>query len=225
MGSSDRCPPQHRDHVAHPGTPRSTAQKKSLIASERDEAARTTWREEAANLDPAQVVFLDETSTHTSLCRRYARAPKGTRAYGYVPRNPGHNVTLLAALTPTGIGPSMTIPGAIDSAAFVAYVRTFLVPSLRPGQVVILDNLSAHKSTVAREAIEAAGCEVRFLPAYSPDFNPIELAFAKIKTRLRAAAARKHEALERATADAIDRITPTDARAFYAHCGFPLRPS
>jgi transposase len=171
-----------------------------------------------------QVVFLDETSTHTSLSRRYARAPRGVRAYGQVPRNHGHNVTLLAALTPEGIGPSMTIPGAIDSAAFAAYVQTFLVPSLRPGQVIILDNLSAHKNATAREAIEAAGCEVRFLPAYSPDFNPIELAFAKIKSRLRAAAARDTETLHRATAAAIDAITSADARAFYAHCGFPVRP-
>jgi transposase len=168
-------------------------------------------------------VFLDETSTHTALCRRYAWAPQGVRAYGHVPRNHGHNVTLLAALTPDGIGPSMTIPGAIDSAAFAAYVQHFLIPSLRPGQVVILDNLSAHKCAVAREAIEAMGCELRFLPAYSPDFNPIELAFAKIKAGLRAAAARDPETLYRATAAAIDGITPADARAFYAHCGFPLR--
>ncbi len=117
----------------------------------------------------------------------------------------------------------MTIAGSIDSAAFAAYVQHLLVPSLRPGQVVVLDNLSAHKSAAARQAIEAAGCELRFLPAYSPDFNPIELAFAKIKSGLRAAAARSHEALEAATADAIDAITPADARAFYAHCGFPLR--
>ena len=169
------------------------------------------------------MVFLDETSTHTSLTRRYARAPRGVRAYGQVPRNHGHNVTLLAALTPAGIGPSMTIAGSIDSAAFVAYVRRFLVPSLHPGQVVILDNLSAHKSAAAREAIEAAGCELRFLPTYSPNFNPIELAFAKIKSRLRAAAARDPSSLEAATAMAIDRITPADAHAFYAHCGFPLR--
>lgn len=181
------------------------------------------WRAETETLDPAQVVFLDETSTHTSLCRRYARAPRGVRAYGQVPRNHGHNVTLLAALTPDGIGPCMTISGAIDGAAFAAYVQTFLVPSLRPGQVVILDNLSAHKSATARDAIAAAGCTLRFLPAYSPDFNPIELAFSKLKASLRAAAARDPDALHRATAAAIDGITPADARAFYAHCGFPLR--
>ena len=225
MGRNDRRAPQHRDHVAHPGTPAADAQKKSLIATERDEAARAAWRAEAETLDPTQVVFLDETSTHTSLSRRYARAPRGVRAYGHVPRNHGHNVTLLAALTPDGIGPSMTIAGSIDSAAFAAYVQHFLIPSLRPGQVVILDNLSAHKSAAAREAIEAAGCKLRFLPAYSPDFNPIELAFAKIKSRLRAAAARETETLHRATADAIDGITRADAHAFYAHCGFALRPN
>lgn len=182
------------------------------------------WRAAAETLDPRQVVFLDETSTHTSLARRYARAPRGRRAYGHVPRNHGHNVTLLAALTPDGIGPSMTITGSIDGATFAAYVQRFLVPILDPGQVVILDNLSAHKTAAAREAIEAVGCELRFLPAYSPDFNPIELAFAKIKSRLRAYAARDPETLHRATAVAIDTITPADARAFYAHCGFPLRP-
>lgn len=168
------------------------------------------------------MLFLDETSTHTSLCRRYARAPRGVRAYGHVPRNHGHNVTLLAALTPNGIGPSMTITGSIESAAFAADVPHFLVPSLRPGQVVILDNLRVHQSTTVRDAMAAAGCELRFLPAYSPDFNPIALAFAKIKSHLRAAAARDTEMLHRATAAAINGITPDDARAFSAHCGFPL---
>ena len=185
--------------------------------------ARTQWRAVTEALDPARVIFLDETSTHTSLTRRYARAPRGARAYGHVPRNHGHNVTLLASLTPAGIGPSMTITGSIDSAAFTAYVQRFLVPSLHPGQVVILDNLSAHKAAAARDAIEAAGCELRFLPAYSPDFNPIELAFAKLKSRLRTSAARNVEALHTATAAAIDTITSADAHAFYAHCGFPLR--
>ena len=158
-----------------------------MTAAERDEAARAAWREEAG-AGPRHLLFLDETSTHTALGRRRARAPRGVRASGQVPRNHGPNVTLLAALTPAGIGPSMTITGAIDSAAFAAYVQRFLVTSLHPGQVVILDNLSAHKSAPARQLIEAAGCELRFLPAYSPDFNPIELAFAKIKASLRAAA-------------------------------------
>ncbi len=132
-------------------------------------------------------------------------------------------MTLLAALTPTGIGPAMTLPGAVDGAAFVAYAEHILAPSLRPGQVVVLDNLSAHKDADARTAIEAVGCRLLFLPAYSPDFNPIELAFAKVKERLRAAAERTPEGLFTATAVAIDAVSAMDAHGFYAHCGFPFR--
>lgn len=208
--------------MPHPPADRPAAQKKSLIATEQDAAARAVWRAAVATLDPAQVVFVDETSTHTSLCRRYARAPRGQRAHGAVPRNHGGNVTLLACLTPTGIGPSVTIPGAVDGPAFLAYVTQVLLPSLRPGQVVILDNLSAHKGVAVREAVAAAGCELCFLPPYSPDFNPIELAFSVVKTALRAAAARDPATLHQATARAIDCITPAIAHAFYAHCGFPL---
>jgi len=198
------------------------AQKKSLIAAERDEAARTAWRDEAAALDPADLIFVDETSTHTAMTRRRARAPWGARAVGRVPRNHGPNVTLLAALTPAGIGPTVAIIGAVDGAAFAAYAERILAPSLRPGQVVVLDNLSAHKSAEARKAVEAVGGRLLFLPAYSPDFNPIELAFAKVKHRLRAAAERTPDALVVATAAAIDAVSAADARGFYAHCGFAL---
>jgi transposase len=198
------------------------AQKKSHIAAERDEAVRAAWRDAAAALAPDALVFVDETSTHTALTRRRARAPRGERAVGRVPRNHGPNVTLLATLTPEGIGPALALPGAVDSAAFAAYAERVLAPSLRPGQVVILDNLSAHKSEDARKAIEAAGGRLLFLPPYSPDFNPIELAFAKRKEHLRAAAARTPEDLFTATAIAIDAVSAADARGFYAHCGFPL---
>ncbi len=198
------------------------AQKKSLSAAERDDAARATWRDDVATLQPADLVFVDETSTHTALTRRRARAPRGTRALGCVPRNHGPNVTLLAALTPDGIGPAVTLPGAVDGAAFAAYAERVLAPSLRPGQIVVLDNLSAHKSERARQAVAAVGARLLFLPAYSPDFNPIELAFAKVKERLRAAAERTPEGLVAATAAAIDAVSTTDARGFYAHCGFQL---
>jgi hypothetical protein len=130
-------------------------------------------------------------------------------------------VTLLATLTPTGIGPAAAIPGAVDGAAFIAYAERVLAPSLRPGQVVILDNVRAHKSEGARTAVEAVGARLLFLPPYSPDFNPIELAFAKVKERLRAAE-RSPGGLFAATAAAIDAVSTTDARGFYAHCGFPL---
>ncbi len=198
------------------------AQKKSLIATERDEAVRAAWQSAAAALAAADLVFVDETSTHTALTRRRARAPRGERAVGRVPRNHGPNVTLLAALTPAGIGPALTLTGGVTGAAFAAYAARLLAPTLRPGQVVVLDNLSAHKSAEARRAIEAVGARLLFLPPYSPDFNPIELAFAKIKEHLRAAASRAADQLLTATAAAIDAVSAADAHRFYAHCGFSL---
>jgi transposase len=208
--------------VPHPRAPRLAAQKKSLTARERDEAARAAWRQEAAALDPADLLFLDETSTNTAMTRRRARAPRGQRAPGVVPRNHGPNVTLLAVLGPGGIATALAIPGATTRPVFDAFVAEFLAPALRPGQTVILDNLSVHKSARAQELLEAAGCRLRFLPAYSPDFNPIEPVFAKIKTSLRAAAARTHDDLVAATKAALDAVTPADAAGCYADCGFPL---
>jgi transposase len=222
VGGDHRGAAQPGDDVAGAAARGLAAQKKSLIAAERDEPARTAWRDEATALDPADLIFIDETSTHTAMTRRRARAPRGERAVGRTPRNHGPNVTLLAALTPEGIGPAWAITGAVDGAAFAAYATRVLAPSLRPGQVVVLDNLSAHKCADARTAVEAVGGRLLFLPAYSPDFNPIELAFAKVKQRLRAAAERTPAGLFAATAAAIDAVTAADARAFYAHCGFPL---
>jgi transposase len=139
------------------------------------------------------------------------------------PRNHGPNVTLLAALTPDGIGPSLVVAGAVDRPAFEAFVAEFLVPSLRPGQVVVWDNLGVHKGERARRLIEDAGCDLRFLPPYSPDFSPIEPAFAALKVDLRRAEARTEAALLPAIGDGLDAITPAHARAFFAHCGYPLR--
>lgn len=202
--------------------PRLVAQKKSLRASERDEQARAAWRDAAAALDPADLLFLDETSTHTGMTRLRSRAPRGERAVGPAPRNHGPNVTLLAALGPGGVVTSVSIPGATTRAVFDAFVAEFLVPALRPGQTVVLDNLSAHKSARAQGLIAAAGCHLRFLPPYSPDFNPIEPIFAKIKPALRVAAARGPTALLAATKAALDAVTPADAAGCYADCGFPL---
>lgn len=193
------------------------------MASERDEAKRAAWREAAAALATADLVFVDESSTNRAMTPRRARAPRGERAVGAAPRNPGSNVTLLAALAPTGVAAALVVEGAADGAAFTAYVRGVLVPALRPGQVVVLDNLGAHKGEEARALIEAAGCRLLFLPAYSPDFNPIELAFAKLKQALRRAAARTYDALVAAIGAALATITEADAHAFFAHCGFPLR--
>lgn len=150
---------------------------------------------------------------------RYARAPRGQRVSGAVPRNYGQNTTLIAALSPAGVGAAMTLDGAADRPAFTAYVREFLAPTLRPGQVVVLDNLAVHKGAEARALVEARGCRFLFLPAYSPDRNPIELAFAKLKEALRRAGARTKHALEAAIAAALEALTAQDARGWFAACG------
>lgn len=197
-------------------------EKKSLVATERDDDARAQWRAEMAELDPHQFVFLDESSANVTLTPRCARAPKGERAPGSAPRNYRHNTTLVAALTSAGIQAAMTLDGALDSEAFAVYVQSFLLPSLRPGQIVILDNLSVHKRADVRQQIKAAGCQLLFLPAYSPDFNPIELAFSTLKTALRRAQARTEEALDDAIAAALATITATDARHWFHHDGYHL---
>jgi transposase len=193
-----------------------------VVAAERDEAARAAWRAAAAALDPADLVFVDETGTHTALTRLRARAPRGERAVGSAPRNHGPNVTLLAALTPAGIAAPLVVAGAADGAVVEAWVERALAPTLRRGQTVVLDNLSAHKGDRVRELVEAAGGRLLFLPPYSPDFNPIEPAFAKLKAHLRGRAARAFEPLVAAIGEGLAAISAADARGFYAHCGFPL---
>ena len=193
-----------------------------LPPAERDEAARATWRAEAAALDPAALVFVDETSTHTALTRLRARAPRGERAVGRAPRNHGLNVTLLAVPTPDGAAAPPAVEGATDGAVFAAYVEQVLAPALHPGRVVVLDNLSAHKGDRVCELVEGAGCRLLVLPAYSPDFNPIEPAFAKRTAHLRRRAARAFAPLVAAIGTGLAAITAADARGFYAHCGFAL---
>lgn len=165
---------------------------------------------------------MDECGAHLGLTPRYARAPRGERAYGVAPRNTGRNVSLIAALSPAGAGAAMTIDGAADGPAFEAFVRAALCPTLRPGQIVVMDNLSVHKGAAIRALIEGCGCRLLFLPAYSPDFAPIEQAFSKLKTLLRRAQARTREALEAAIADALAAITAQDAAGWFAACGYPL---
>jgi transposase len=194
-----------------------------VAASERNEAERAAWRAAVATHDPAQFVFVDESGTHPSLTRLYGWAPHDQRASGSVPRTHGHNTTLVAALTPAGLRePWLLIEEAMTSATFEWYLREQLGPPLRPGQVVVLDNLSAHKAASIRQVIEARGCELLFLPPYSPDFTPIEQAFSKLKAILRGLGARTHEALEEAVRLAIDAITSADATAWFAHAGYAL---
>lgn len=175
-----------------------------------------------AAVDPAALVFLDETSTPITLTPLRARAPRGQRAGGRVPRGQRPHISWLATLTPTGIGESLLVRGAVDRLVFEAFVAQVLVPSLRPGQLVVLDNLSVHKSARAKVLIEAAGCQLVFLPTYSPDLNPIEQAFAKTKQALRRVGARSWESVVAAIGQTLLTITPADARAFFADAGFLL---
>ena len=148
----------------------------------------------AGNVDPRELVFVDEMGTNTSLSPRYAYSSKGSRAYAKVPRNRGANTTLLASMSLEGMGPCLVVEGATTATVFEVYVEQALAPSLRHGQIVVVDNLGAHKGQKVRELIEGRGCQLLFLPPYSPDFNPIEEAFSKIKGALRKAQARTREA-------------------------------
>jgi transposase len=141
-------------------------------------------------------------------------------ALAKVPRNWGANVTLLASMSAEGIGPSLAVEGSTTREVFEVYLEYFLAPTLRPGQIVVMDNLSAHKGGRVRELVEERGCELLFLPPYSPDLNPIEEAFAKLKALLRRAGARTREALIEAMGRALDAVTARDARGFFEHCGY-----
>ena len=168
-------------------------------------------------------MFVDECGTHTSMTRRRARALRGQRARGAVPRNRGPVTTLIAGLSLTGLSPAMTVEGGTDTAVFATYLDHFLLPSLRPGQIVVVDNLGAHKPDRIRALVEAAGCRLLFLPAYSPDLSPIEEAFSKLKTLIRTAAARTRQALEAAITAALSAVTAADAAGWFAHAGYPTR--
>ncbi len=171
-------------------------------------------------LDAKRLVFVDESGSNIALTSLYARAPKGQRAHGSVPRNRGKNTTLLASLSVEGMGASMLLEGATNGAVFEIYLEQILLPSLAPGQIVVMDNLSAHKGARVRQLIEERGCQLLFLPAYSPDFSPIEETFSKIKAHLRRVGARTREALEEAMAQALETVTSQDALGWFTHCGY-----
>lgn len=167
-------------------------------------------------------MFVDESGTNLAMTPRYGRAPRGKRVVGRAPRNHGPNTTLVAALNLDGVTAAMTVEGALDRLAFDVFVDRILVPSLHPGQVVIWDTLSVHKSALAQGLIEAAGCQLLWLPPSSPDYTPIEQVFSKLKTALRRLGARTREALDEAITVALDTITAADARGGFAHCGYPI---
>ncbi len=171
-------------------------------------------------VEPERLVFVDEMGANTSLWPSRAWSRRGERAYCSVPRNRGKNTTLLVSMSLEGMGPALAVEGATTAVVFETYVEKALVPSLRPGKVVVMDNLSAHKRDRVRALVEARGCQLMYLPAYSPDLNPIEEAFAKVKSILRKAEARSREALIEAMGEALNAITSRDARGLFEHCGY-----
>jgi transposase len=192
-----------------------------MAAGERDEFLRAAWRLLFARaVGVERLVFVDEMGANVSLSLLYAWSRRGERAHAKVPRNWGKNITLLASITHRGLGPCLAVEGSTTREVFETYLERVLAPALRPEQVVVLDNLSAHKGGRVKEIVEGAGCELLYLPPYSPDLNPIEQAFSKVKGLMRRAEARTREALIEAMGRALDAVTVRDVRAFFAHCGY-----
>jgi transposase len=191
-----------------------------VVATERDERARGAFRERLMGVDPKRLLFVDESSTNIALTPRYGRAPRGERVRGRAPRNWGKNVTLISSIGLEGMGPSMSMEGSSDTDSFSLYMREILAPSLKAGRIVLMDNLSVHKGKWVRELIEERGCQLWLLPSYSPDMNPIEEAFSKVKTLLRRAKARVLEALFEATEEALSAVSAQDAGGYFGHCGY-----
>ena len=204
-------------------------EKKSLQASERDREENRKRREEflahIASIPAEKLIFLDESGVTTRMTRLWGRAPKGQRIHEATPQGRWQVLTTLGAMSQRGIEAAMTIASPTDGDVFTTYVQQVLSPKLQAGDVVILDNLSAHKVTGIRELIEARGAQLLYLPPYSPDLNPIELAWSKFKQYLRAAKSRTAEALDRAVTEALKTITADNAAAWFRHCGYGIQKS
>jgi len=182
---------------------------------------RAAWRVLVCQrLDSRDFVFVDECGSHTSLAPIYGYSLRGERVFCEAPRNRGPNTTLLASLSIEGLGECLAVEGAATKIIFETYIERVLAPSPRPGQVVVMDNLSAHKGEKVRELIEERGCELLYPPPYSPDLNPIEEAFSKMKNLLRKAQARTREGLIEALGKAISLVSSADALGFFEHCGY-----
>ncbi len=196
--------------------------KKTLQARERDDEAQERWLEAALESDPDKLVFLDETGGWLGMTQLYGRVLDGARVYDKAPKRRKGKVSLLAAVTNQGINPQACLihEGSVDSAAFLSYVKHALVPTLQAGQVVIMDNFTIHHNAKVKELIEAAGCKLRYLPTYSPDFNPIDNLFAKIKAYIRKLRPDTVHDLIKAFEDAVSSITPTNAANVFGHCGY-----
>ena len=183
-------------------------------------AERATWKASQPEIDVHRLVFIDETGASTKMARLYGRSPYGRRCVAALPHGHWKTTTFVGALRATGMTAPMVLDGPMDGPAFEAYVTQVLLPTLRPGDIVVMDNLAAHKRPEVAIAIEAAGAKLLFLPPYSPDLNPIEMAFAKLKAALRKAAARSIEALIDAIAAALTTITAQECLKFFAEDGY-----
>ena len=201
--------------------------KKSLHAQEQDtpeaQQRRQAWRDQVSRIDPERLVFVDESGVTTEMTRRYGRAGRGERVREAAPAGHWRTLTLVGAMTTAGLLATMTIEAPTDGDIFLAYVDQVLAPRLEPGQVVVLDNLAAHKVAGVRERIEAAGAQLLYLPPYSPDCNPIEKCWGKIKQSLRSAKARTVEVLENAVTEALATITSQNASAWFRYCEYGIQ--
>jgi transposase len=225
MGCRLRHLSEHLDNGASHPPYRLVAQKKSLIASERDPWRRAVFALEQSELDATKLVVVDEIGSNLDLTPTHAWAPVGERAFASAPRNTPLNTSTIASLTHQGMGPALMVKGGVARLTFETYLEQVLAPTLQPGQVVLVDNSSAHTSTRAQAIVAACGCQLRYLPPYSPDYSPIELAFAQIKADLRRAAARTSDKLQDAIAMALQVISAANARAFFQHCGYRFPPA
>ncbi len=198
--------------------------KKTLYAAEQARAdvaaAREAWKRLQATLDPAKLVFIDETGTATNMTRTRGRALRGERLVGYTPHGHWKMTTCVAALRLTGVVAPLVLDGPMNGETFVAYIEQFVLPTLTPGDIVIMDNLSSHKAAAVRPLLERAGAHLMYLPPYSPDLNPIEMLFAQLKAYLRKAKARTVDTLWRAIGDFIKTVTPQQCANYIAYDGY-----
>jgi transposase len=205
-------------------SPGAIAKKKTLVASEQDRPdvaeKRTQWKDSQQQIDPAKVVFIDETWAKTNMTRRFGRSLLGTRLIEKTPCGRWETTTFLGAMRAEGFIAPLTIEGTVNGPLFRAWVEQHLAPVLKPGDIVVMDNLSSHKVAGIREAIEDVGAELRYLPPYSPDLNPIELAFSKFKKLLRDGAARTVDKLWKLCGTILDQFTETECRNYFTRCGY-----
>jgi transposase len=225
-GASYRTASECDNHVADLESAGLAPKKKSVHATERDTArvrlARRQYRQQIARYPVNRLKFIDESGLNIAMTRRYGRALHGQRVPDAVPKNFGSNVSILGALSWHGMEAVMTIEGAVDTAVFRAYVKQVLVPTLRAGDVVVMDNLSVHKVQEIEALITAADARLIYLPPYSPDYSPIEPCWGKLKAWLRGMKARTREALDQALTTILPRISNQDAKGWFAHCGYSL---